>query len=257
MPFDINDLPSGDPLEASFEDVTPVKPAEPAQPVQSMEPVVKKLDEINGNINQQQLLQTILGVPEVQEVLRARQAGQAVRVLSGNQQPQQPQQPQVEPNWEEMKDDPKKLTDTILSRLSSDVLSKLTEAVDAKLQPVMQKLQGYDSHLADQTRAQAQNEVAALRAKYDDVDVMAPIIKQVNAETNGTLKLEEAYHLAKIRSGQPMIPPRTVASERPTDSAARQSNNTPKTYAPGRRGFSAALNDALSNMKIEDMFNRD
>jgi hypothetical protein len=260
MPFDLSDLPSGDPLEASFEDVTqpktPVETPQPASADDVAKPIVQKLDEINGNINNQQLLQTILGVPEVQEVLRARQAGQAVKVLAGNQQQQAPQ-PQPEPDWDSMKDDPKKLTDTIIQRLTAELLPKLGQAVDEKINPIAQKMSGYESHMADQTRQSAMTEVAQLKAKYQDVDAVAPLMKQINGETNGTLKLEEVYHLAKIRSGTPMVPPQSVATERPTDSAARNSMNQNKQYGTGRRGFNAALNDALSNLKIEQLFEKD
>jgi hypothetical protein len=255
--FDFSDLPSGDPLEMAFEDVEAPKPVDPppASADQLAKPIVQKLDEINGNINNQQLLQTILGVPEVQEVLRARQAGQAVKILTGNQ--QQQQAPQPEPDWEAMKEDPKKLTDTILQRLSSDVLARVGQAVDEKLNPVLQKMQGFESHLTDQTKQAAINEVTVLKQKYADVQEHAPVMQQINKETGGTLKLEEVYHLAKIRSGAPMVPPQSVATERPTDSAARASQGTQKQYPTGRRGMSMALDDALSSMQIEKLFNQD
>jgi hypothetical protein len=231
------------PTEVKTDPQPPAVPSEITQRLESIQTAVKGND----------LLTKILATPGVQDVLRAAQNGQAVSVVPANQQAQPQAQP--EPNWDELKDDPRKMSEYMINQIVGKLTPGVEDALNKRTQPLLQKVSEIESSLSKQVQDTAVRTLQEFKAKYSDADKMIPKMRELNTQTNGTLNYEQLYKLAKVESGLPLVTQDQIQTEKPTDSVARQPIQTQKkTYPPGRRGMRQAMNDVLDKAGLEDIF---
>lgn len=256
MPFEMENIP--DPLADAFDPID--KPLVQAQPEVEKPPVdpatTERLNQIAQGVEQNTVLTQLLAIPEIQAVLKARQSGQPVQVLSGQQQPQTtPVVQEAEPDWEKIKEDPKALTDHIISRLSKDVSAKQNQQLSDVLKPLVDKIGAIETTLVEHGNKEVVSKIEAVKNKYADFEVMKPLMRELNSRTSG-LDAEELYLMAKAKKGEAPVLRDSLASERTTNSSAKLPSQTQqRKYSTGRRGFEQALDDALKSQDLESMFN--
>lgn len=250
--FEMENLP--DPLADAFDPIDqPVAPPEPK--VEADPKLGQTLEKINQGLDQNNTLTQLLAIPEIQAVLRARQTGQPFQVISGQQQQQQQAPPvEVEPDWDKIKEDPKALTDHIISRLSKDVTTKQNEQLTAILKPIVDKIGTIESTLVDHGNKEVLSKIDAVKQKYADFEAMKPMMREVNSRTTG-MDAEELYLFCKAKKGEAPVLRDSLASERPSNATAKlPSQNQQKKYSTGRRGFEQALTDVLASQDLDSLF---
>ncbi len=222
------------------EDPKPEVKTEPVAPAVSPE-ITQKLQNIQNSMQGNDLLTKILATPGVQDVLRAAQNGVPVQVVpAGQQQVAAP----AEPDWEKLKDDPRAMSEHMISQIVARLTPGVEEVMTKRTQPLAQKLQEIENSMSQQAQQTAVKTLDDFKKKYSDATEMIPKMRELNQQTNGTLDYEDLYKLAKIKSGLPLVTQDQLATEKPTDSIARAPIQTQKkTYPPGRRGMRQAMND--------------
>lgn len=228
--------------------VEPVKET-PKAPVEDT-----RFAQLQNAVTGNELLTKVLTVPGVQDLLRAHQTGQKVKVVSEDEIQKTTVAADSEPDWEKMKDDPKSFSDYLVKRLVKDVEGVVESKIKGHVDPLTQEMNTIKGAVSEQTAKGVNEQIAAAKAKYSDWSEMLPAIREFNTKVGGTLSVEELYKSVKAISGSPLVSPKEVETERPTDSAARGAPmSKPKSYPIGRRGMKAALSDALATMDLEDL----
>lgn len=250
MPFDMKNV--SDPLDV-FEPVEEKPPEVPPATAASAQQIEQKVDQLGQNLQAGTLLNQLLAVPEVQQILQARQSGQAIRVVPADQAAQQQQAaPPEEPDWEKLKEDPKKMTEHLLGHLSADLGKQLQGMVSKSLEPIQQQIQQLSTATSEQQGETAAQKLADAKKKYADFDQFVPKMRELNSQTKG-LSIDDLYYLAKARSGSLPVTQKEVGTERPIDAASKQSIHKKKqTFQSGRAGFEQAIGSALDSYLDEN-----
>jgi len=220
-------------LEPKDQDLEAVKPSR----------VEKELEAVKAQVQESNLMAKLISDPDFRAVLEAKQRGEKVRVETGEK-----PTPKVEDQPEVDLDDlpPSKLAKHVLTQVST----MIEQAVERKLGPLSQKVEGVEGKLKEDEGKKVKKEVEALQEKYEDFDLHRQGMMEVN-KVNPELSVEELYLIAKARAsgGTPKKGPRTE-TERPSTSSTRpplKPDKVPNT----QEGFRTLLQRALDKQDFK------
>ncbi len=214
-----------------------VAASDPTKINETLEEIKNKL---SGQTAQQgQQLQMLLSDPDIIKVLKAKQEGKPVQVLDEVKRISSEEQV-----TDQDLDDPKKLAKYLLQQTTQQI----EQMIEQKMAPMKQDLiiRSQQEHVKQQ--AEFEKDFAAAKAQ-PDFEALIPTMRQLNIETNQTLKPNDLLILARARSAQ--LTPKgervSTASERPTSEAVAPSRSEP--FVAGPRGLEAALDRAYESVK--------
>lgn len=224
--------------------------------VETQTPQVNKEQELEARLRRAEVtasesstLAQLVADPDIRAVLEARQRNEKIRVIRGEE--MQKFETPVAKEPEDLDSlSPAKLVEYMLGKMNQIVEEKVT----TKMEPVSQRVQMVQAKYDEEIRQAAATQVQQARKKYTDFDVLALDITKL-AQESPTLSVDELYTVAKIRRGGMPLSQTEVGSERPSSSSSVRTATRKEPLPRGNRGFSLALGEALSKIKLPAEFN--
>lgn len=204
-----------------------------------------KLEENN------QMLQ-LLADPDIKKVHDLKRAGKPVNVSEaahGNESEEESEPDPLEEVTKDLaEDDPVR---GMLNKVNTLLDRRLGKGMKA-IEELSSRVQGVEGVAGDVARKEVKEQVNAAKAKYKDFAQFKNEIMDVANKVPG-ISVEEAYILAKSRSGKLKLNEGTTHSEKPTSQPRSRSTGKPTTQArpQGRLGFKTFLGEALSGLNTD------
>lgn len=189
-------------------------------------------------------LAALVGDPDVAALLKAKEDGQSITLRLGGE-----RESEEEADMPELPADvdldamtPARLVRTLMTQLPAMVRS----AVGESTAPVLEQLGGLQAERSQERQTKLAGEVKALVERYPDFPEYRDQIKKLCTENK--LSLQDAYFVARLRSGRG-APTAVTSTERPSTITIRR----PKKESPARhgsRGFADDLDDIMDRMVL-------
>ncbi len=254
------------------EDYNPQPQQQQQQPQESAsDKYLKMISENMQNITQASqrnpLLEQVQGDPNIQQYLQGKQQGKQFKLVDEEQlrgQQQGKEEQEEEPDWEALRDDPRKLTTTVVKsvtrELQKQVLPAVQRMVQERFEPVnqlAQQVSQISELMMQQQTERYSSEVENVRQRVgpENFDRARPLLVQLQRQYPG-MPVADLWNLASSRIGLPNNFNTSVQTERPTSQTSAVppvSSNTPQGQvlnAPGGRtnNFRAAFNQQLERV---------
>lgn len=224
--------------------------------VEGGETLAKTLEALNQRITGEATDARLLADPNIRAYLEAKSRGVKMKFVGEDESP--PSQtasptPMVAPDFDSMNN--AQLIEYMTKTLSGVVTSVVEKSVGSRFKnfesQVAPKIAQAEAATQTVVRNDLNNQLSSARAKFRDLDQMMPLMTKINKEVSG-VTVEELYHLAKVRSGVPLVTQKQLETERPSDLPR---NRTPSsttrrpTSTLGASGFDSLVRNALSEKK--------
>jgi len=179
--------------------------------------------------------------PDVAAVIQAKDANANLRIVVGEAGEDKDDDPLPEPaDLDAMRGS--QLLDVFTKASAKSVEAAMSTA----LGPLVEKVQELEGELGEARKARAKAQVAEFTKSFPDLPKHKKVVVDL---TNKGLSLREAYAVARLRSGDDLLRPRS-GSERPT--TIRVPSSAKKTKARmGMRGFSQDLAEIIPEVDAE------
>lgn len=220
-----------------------------------------EIDAVRQQAAEARVIAQMVADPNMRAVLEARQRGEKIRIVRGDEAAPTNQQQGVHntPTEQSLNQQLNEPAEPDLDNLSPKDLSKymigqvlksIKPMIEQALKPVQDRLGVVDQYVQKSAADGVNLQIEKVRSRYPDFDQYRQTMVHLSND-NPSLSVEELYIIAKTRSGQPLSAPTGLMSERPSTVAAKPQFRSNEPVQPGRAGFSALLERALSGRDIK------
>lgn len=238
----------------------PVEPTPAPQPAPDESPFQKTLVEtlkgLTERVSDNVSNTALIADPNIRAYLEMKQKGLNPEIVAKKvtQEPATPEEPKLPDNIEDMgnADFTKFILSSINKSLDTHLKNTVAQQIGALREELTTNLGSKVNDLlaleGNRLQSKAQEEIAAVKAKYSDFESIKPEMAKLASVTQG-ISAEELYHLAKMRMGVPPVTQQQISTERPgtvpgSQTAQPRTSRTP--LPPGPQGFKMALANVLN-----------
>ena len=223
-------------------------------PEEDLKKATREIDTLKGQIKELKKheeasgqLARIIADPDVRDMLIAKERGDEVRVIVGDDNDDKGGDKGGDKDFDEM-------TRKELVEFMVDASSKAAANVfEERSRPITESLETLVRDRNSIKESDVRKEMAEVKKKFSDFDKFKTEIADLQEE-NPTLRVEELYHLARLRKGVDITKKVAPETEKPSSTSAVPSGKRErdKPIPPTTKGFQQLIDEHQAKTPDED-----